>query len=72
MESRLLLWINEFRHKGDTIATVMTNSLPNVTFRRDLIEPQLMTWNALLQRLAFVHLSPINFDGTYTQMESFP
>jgi hypothetical protein len=58
MESRLLLWIDEFRHKGDTITTVMANSPPNMTFRRDLIRPQLMIWNALLQHLAFVHLSP--------------
>jgi hypothetical protein len=60
MESHLFLWIDEFRHKGDTIATVMATSPPNVTFRRNLIGPQLMAWNALLQRLAFVHLSPGN------------
>jgi hypothetical protein len=29
-----------------------------VSFRRDLIGPTLIAWNALLQRLALVQLSP--------------
>jgi hypothetical protein len=34
--------------KSDTIALVMATSPPNVTFRRDLIGPRLVAWNALL------------------------
>jgi hypothetical protein len=36
-------------HKGDTIAKVMETSPPNVTFRRDLSDQRLVSWNALLQ-----------------------
>jgi hypothetical protein len=43
-------------HKSDTIATVMETSPPNVAFRRDLLGPRLVSWNALLQRLANVQL----------------
>jgi hypothetical protein len=35
------------RRKSDTIASVMATSPPNVTFRRDLIGPRLIAWNAL-------------------------
>ena len=45
------------RHKGDTIATVMESSPPNMTFRQTLLGPRLVSWNALLQRLAFVQLT---------------
>src|SRR5436190_2233900 len=36
------------RHKNDTIATVMETFSPNVSFRRDLLGPRLVAWNALL------------------------
>jgi hypothetical protein len=39
------------RRKSDTIVLVMATSPPDVTFRRDLIGPRLVVWNALLQRL---------------------
>ena len=48
---------NIVRHKGDSFATVMESYPPNVTFRRDLIEPRLQSWYILLQRLSMVHLS---------------
>jgi hypothetical protein len=35
-------------HKSDTIAIVMVTSPPTVSFRRDLIGPRLIAWNALL------------------------
>jgi hypothetical protein len=44
------------RHKGDTIAKVMETSPPTVAFRRDLSGQRLVAWNALLQRLANIHL----------------
>jgi hypothetical protein len=44
------------RHKGDTIAKVLASSPPDVMFRRDLSGQRLVDWNALLQRLASVHL----------------
>ena len=45
------------RHKGESIAKVMSSTPPIVTFRRDLLGPRLASWNALLQRLSTVHLS---------------
>jgi hypothetical protein len=45
------------RHKGDTIAHVMESNPPNVTFRRSLIGPRLVSWEALLQRLANIQLT---------------
>src|SRR3954462_1654662 len=48
---------NIVRHKGDTLATVMQESPPNIAFRRDLSGPRLASWNALLERLAVVQLS---------------
>jgi hypothetical protein len=45
-------------HKGDTITKVMETSSPNVTFRRDLSGQSLVSWNALLQRLANIQLQP--------------
>jgi hypothetical protein len=42
--------------KSDTIAVVMATSPPDVTFRRDLIGPRLLAWNALLQHLDSFHL----------------
>jgi hypothetical protein len=45
-------------HKSDTIVAVMATSPPTVSFRRDLIGPQLTAWNALLQCLASVQLMP--------------
>jgi hypothetical protein len=38
-------------------ALVMATSLPNVTFRCDLIGPRLLAWNALLQHLDSIQLS---------------
>ena len=46
-----------YLRKGDTLASVMQTSPPNVTFRRDLLGPRLQSWNALLDRLAMVELS---------------
>jgi hypothetical protein len=43
--------------KSDTIALVIVTSPPDVTFRRDLIGPRLVAWNALLQRLDSIQLS---------------
>jgi hypothetical protein len=43
-------------HKDDTIAKVMEDSPPNVTFRRDLSRQRLVSWNALVERLADIHL----------------
>ena len=48
---------NIVRHKGDTIATVMQCSPPNVSFRRDLFGPRLASWNALLVRLELIQLT---------------
>jgi hypothetical protein len=45
------------RHKGDTISTVMATSPPNITFRRDLVGPRLIAWNALLQHLSLVQIN---------------
>jgi hypothetical protein len=45
------------RHKADTIAHVMESNPPNVTFRRSLIGPRLVSWEALLQRLANIQLT---------------
>jgi hypothetical protein len=44
------------RHKGDTIAKVLENFPPSVTFRRDLSGQRLVDWNALLHRLANIQL----------------
>jgi hypothetical protein len=49
---------NIIRHKGNTIAIVMATLPPNIMFKRDLISSQLVAWNALLQRLALVQLTP--------------
>jgi hypothetical protein len=46
------------RYKGDTIAKVLETSPPNVLFRRDLLGQRLVSWNALLLRLAEIHLQP--------------
>jgi hypothetical protein len=45
------------RHKGDTIAHVLESNPPNVTFRRNLYGPRLVSWENLLQRLASVQLT---------------
>jgi hypothetical protein len=45
------------RRKSDTIALVMATSPPDVTFRRDLIGPKLVAWNALFQCLDSIQLS---------------
>ena len=44
-------------HKGDTIATVLQCSPPNVTFNQDLIGPRLTSWNSLVLRLTSVQLT---------------
>ena len=48
---------NIFRHKGETIVTIMETYPPNMTFRRDLIGTRLESWNTLLQRLSTIQLS---------------
>jgi hypothetical protein len=48
---------NIVRHNGETIATVMETSPPNMTFRRDLAGPRLVAWNELLQRLSMIQLT---------------
>jgi hypothetical protein len=48
---------NIMHHKGDTLAKVMECNTPNVTFRRDLDGPRLTSWNKLLHRLAFAHVT---------------
>jgi hypothetical protein len=45
------------RHKGDTIAQVLESTPPNLSFRRSLYGPRLVSWESLLQRLATVQLS---------------
>jgi hypothetical protein len=45
------------RHKGDIIAYVLEFNLSNVTFRRNLYGPRLVSWENLLQRLASVQLT---------------
>jgi hypothetical protein len=45
------------RHKGDTISHVLEFNPPNVTFRRNLYGPRLVSWEVLLQRLAHVQLT---------------
>jgi hypothetical protein len=37
------------RHKGDTIAQVLESTAPNVSFRRSLYGPRLVSWESLLQ-----------------------
>jgi hypothetical protein len=62
------------RRKGDTIATVMATSPPNVTFRRVLLGQRLVAWNALIHRLGDVNLSPepdefrwnLHVDGSFS------
>jgi hypothetical protein len=45
------------RHKGDTVAHILESNHPNVTFRRNLYGLRLVSWEALLQRLALVQLT---------------
>jgi hypothetical protein len=40
------------RHKGHIIAHVLESYPPNMTFRRNLYGPRLISWEALCQRLA--------------------
>jgi hypothetical protein len=56
LQEQYLALYSIVRHKGDTISKVMESSPPNVMFRRDLLGQRLVSWNALLQRLANVHL----------------
>jgi hypothetical protein len=61
------------RRQGDTIATVMATSPPNVTFRRVLLGQRLVAWNNLIKRLRDIQLSPepdefrwnLHVDGTF-------
>jgi hypothetical protein len=48
---------NIVRYKEDTLQKVMKTSPPSMTFRRDLIDPRLISWNELLQKLASIQLS---------------
>jgi hypothetical protein len=45
------------RHKGDTLSQVLESNPPNMTFRRNLFGPRLVSWESLLQRLANVQLT---------------
>jgi hypothetical protein len=45
------------RHKGDTLVHVLGSNPPNVTFRRTLFGPRLVSWEALLLRLASIQLT---------------
>ena len=62
------------RRQGDTIATVMATSPPNVTFKRVLLGQRLVAWNTLIQRLGDIHLSlepdefrwNLHVDGTFS------
>ena len=45
---------NIARGKSDTIAVVLSQSPPNVTFRRDVLGPRLASWQALQERLAII------------------
>jgi hypothetical protein len=45
------------RHKGVTLAHVLGSNPPNVTFRRTLFGPRLVSWEALLLRLANIQLT---------------
>jgi hypothetical protein len=49
---------NIVRHKGDTIAKILETSPPNVSFRIDLSGQRLVSWNAILLRLANIQLQP--------------
>jgi hypothetical protein len=45
------------RHKGDSLAHVLESNPPNMTFIRTLFGPRLISWEALLQRLANIQLT---------------
>ena len=64
---------NIARYKQAIVAVVFGTSLPNISWRRDLIGNKLAAWNNLLPRLANVVLceDDIFFTGAYTEMESF-
>jgi hypothetical protein len=49
---------NIVRHKDHTLATVLENFPPNVTFRRTLLGVRLVSWNSLLLRLQAIQLLP--------------
>ena len=42
---RALYGIVQGRHKSDTLAQVLGDNHPNVTFRRDLVGPRLAAWH---------------------------
>jgi hypothetical protein len=44
-------------HKGDIIAHVLVSNPPDITFRRNLFGPRLVSCESLLQRLANVQLT---------------
>jgi hypothetical protein len=46
------------RHNDATITKVIETSPPNVAFRRDLSGQRLVSWHALLHRLANIQLQP--------------
>jgi hypothetical protein len=45
------------RHKGDTLAHILEFNPPNMTFRRNLYGPRLVSWEALCQRWANIQLT---------------
>jgi hypothetical protein len=58
------------RHKGDTITKVMETSPPNVEFRRDLSGQRIVSWNALIQRLANIQLQTRNNEFRWNLYEN--
>ena len=47
---------NIARGKSDTIAVVLSQSPPNVSFRRDVLGARLDSWNALQERISDMQL----------------
>ena len=48
---------NITRKKQDTVADILSTPIPNISWRRDLIDNKLVMWNNLVSRLAIVELS---------------
>ena len=64
---------NNVRYKGDTLAKVLRNSPPDVSFRRSLFGPRLASWNALLNRMDSIQLTqgPDKFRWNLTKTGKF-
>ena len=63
---------NISHHKSDTIAIVLETSPPNVTFRRDFLDPRLAVWNSVLGRPAMTcyHKVLMHFVGIKMRTEN--